>query len=208
MPNKPMQTERKWRSGFFPKSRSLAPFPPSDRPRSVLPMIEHSSTIEAAFQIEDRGCVVVPGIPRDADSHVKVGDHVYILGGRRGCIDTVIRGIEMISARPRLNGFPILLPKTITKEDIPIGASLHIVEQSPQDGAREKSAFNTSDRVRVRTNQRNKTQRAGVIEQKVWHHKYQLWYYYIRDANGRKVSKRYTAADLLLIAKSTEPIRL
>ncbi len=96
-------------------------------------MIEHSSTIEAAFQIEGRGCVVVPGIPRDADSHVKVGDHVYILGGRRGCIDTVIRGIEMISARPRLAGFPILLPKTITKEDIPIGASLHIVEQSPQD---------------------------------------------------------------------------
>jgi hypothetical protein len=34
--NKAMQAERKWRSEFFLKSRSLAPFPPADRRRSPL----------------------------------------------------------------------------------------------------------------------------------------------------------------------------
>lgn len=166
-------------------------------------MIEHSSTIEAVFQIQDRGCVLVPGIPRDADTHVRVGDHVYILGGRRGCIDTVIRGIEMISASPPLAGFPILLPKTVCKDDISVGASLHIVEQSPHDGTHRHSVLEIGNRIQVRTNARNKTEHSGVIEHKNWHHKYQLWYYYIRELAGRKVSKRYTAADLLLAEGST-----
>ena len=167
-------------------------------------MIEHSSTIEAVFSIDERGCVVVPGIPRNADTHVEIGDHVYILSGRHGCIDTVIRGIEMISARPRIEGFPILLPKTIDKDDIPIGATLHIVERSPKDGTQAFSAFKVGDNVRVRSNPRNTTERAGVIERKVWHHKHQLWYYYIRDTAGRRISNRYTAADILLTADSTE----
>ncbi len=167
-------------------------------------MIEHSSPVEAVFSIEGRGCVIVPGIPRDADSHVKIGDHVYILGGRHGCIDTIIRGIEMISAKPRIEGFPILVLKTIANDDIPIGASLHIVEQSPQDGTQGTSVLNVGDHVRFRTNARNTTEHDGVIERKVWHHKYQLWHYYIRENTGRRISKRYTAADLVRTANSTE----
>ena len=170
-------------------------------------MAEYSSTIEAAFQIEGRGCVICPGIPRDANSHVTAGDHLYILGGRRGCIDTVIREIEMTSARPSLSGFPVLLPNTITRDDILIGASLHIVEQSPRDGAREKARFAIGSLVRVRINRRNRSQHEGVVERKVWHHKYQLWYYYIRDMDMRRISKRYTAADLIPRAQHDGKIR-
>lgn len=159
-------------------------------------MLEHSSTIDAVFEIDGRGCVIVPGIPRDSDPRVQIGDHVYILTDD-GCIDTVIRGIEMIHAKPRLSGFPILLPKTITKDDVPIGSTLNIVEDSPKDGTQNKSFFATNDHVRVRTNARNTTEHSGTIERKVWHHKYQVWHYYIRDADGRRVSKRYTAADLI-----------
>jgi hypothetical protein len=110
----------------------------------------------------------------------------------------------MISAKQRIEGFPILIPKTITKADIPIGASLHFVEQSPQDGTQGTSVLNVGDHVRVRTNARNTTERDGVIERKVWHHKYQLWHYYIRDSAGRSISKRYTAADLVRATDSTE----
>ncbi|WP_404307578.1 hypothetical protein [Neorhodopirellula lusitana] len=168
-------------------------------------MIEHTSTIEATFQIEGRGCVLVPGIPRDADTHVKIGDHVYILDEHRDCIDTVIRGIELIRAQPRLKGFPILLPKSITKDDIAIGAELHIVEQSPSDGKQNKSHFDVGDNVNVLMNARNHSPHVGQITEKLWHHKFQLWYYYLRDSDGHKVSKRYTAADLLPAEKRTEP---
>ena len=169
-------------------------------------MIEHASTIEAAFQIEGRGCVLVPGIPRDADSHVKVGDHIYILHEHHDCIDTVIRGIEMIRAQPRLDGFPILLPKSITKDDIAIGAGLHIIEQSPRDGMQGKSYFTVGDSVNVRVNARNHSPHTGRITEKLWHSKFQLWYYYLQNPDGRKVSKRYTAADLTRIEESTEPV--
>ena len=159
-------------------------------------MIEHSSTIDAVFEIDGRGCVIVPGILHDSDARVQIGDHVYILTDD-GCIDTVIRGIEMISAKPRLDGLPIRLPKTIKRDDVPIGSTLNIVEDSPKDGVQNKSFFAPDDQVSVRANARNRTERSGTIERKVWHHKYQVWHYYIRDADGRPVTKRYTAADFI-----------
>ena len=168
-------------------------------------MIEHTSIIEALFQIEGRGCVVVPGIPRESNTCVKIGDHVYILNEHGDCIDTVIRGIEMIRAQPRLEGFPILLPKTITKDDIAIGSQLYIVEQSPCDGTHGKSHFDIGENVSVRINARNTSPHIGKIVEKIWHHKYHLWYYYIHDSQDRKISKRYTAADLLPAKQSTEP---
>ena len=63
-------------------------------------------------------------------------------------------------------------------------------------------------RVRVPGNQskQNPAQTGGNCEQKVWHHKYQLWYYYIQTLTDGRSSKRYTAADLLLIAKSCRTI--
>jgi len=165
-------------------------------------MIEHSSTIDVVFEFDGRGCVIVPGIPADSDSRVQIGDHVYILNGD-DCIDTVIRGIEMISAKPRIEGFPILLPKSINKDDVTVGSTLHIVENSPKDGTQNKSHFELNDLVRVRTNSRNRTERVGTIERKVWHHKYQIWHYFIRDTNGHSVAKRYTAADLVANSNGT-----
>ena len=120
-----------------------------------------------------------------------------LTGADDGCIDTVIRGIELIRAKPRLDGFPILLPKTIKRDDVPIGSTLNIVEDSPKDGVQNRSFFSPDDQVSVRANARNRTERSGTIERKVWHHKYQVWHYYIRDADGRPVTKRYTAADFI-----------
>jgi hypothetical protein len=79
------------------------------------------------------------------------------------------------------------------------------VEQSPCDGTHEKSHFDIGENVSVRINARNTSPHIGKIVEKIWHHKYQLWYYYIHDSRDRKISKRYTAADFLPTKQSTEP---
>jgi hypothetical protein len=53
--------------------------------------------------------------------------------------------------------------------------------------------------VKVRLNDRNRTPHTGTIIQAVWHFKDAKWHYYL-DENGRKVSKRYAADDLDMIA--------
>jgi hypothetical protein len=165
-------------------------------------MKEHSSTIDAVFEIDGRGCLIIPGIPYGIDSRVQIGDHVYILNGD-DCIDTVVRGIQMIRAQRKIEGLPIFLPKTINKSDVTVGSKLYIVEQSPKDGVQNKSHFELNDPVHVRINARNHTARTGTIERKVWHHKYQIWYYFLREIRGRLVSKRYTAADLVAETNGT-----
>ncbi len=125
------------------------------------------------------------------------------LGGRRGCIDTVIRGIEMISARPRLSGFPILLPKRSPRKTFLLVPRFTSWNNHLKTVHAKNRPLTHADRVCVRTNQRNKTQRAGVIEQKVCITSISCGIItFVTLTDG--ISKRYTAADLLLIAKSTE----
>lgn len=157
-------------------------------------MLELTSTIDDVFHIEGRGCVVAPGIPIDSDIPVKIGDHLYIMHDGSCCLDTIVQGIEMISG-PQRSGFPILLAKSIEKSDIPIGGTLHLISGSPQDGTPAKPILELGTAVSVRTCARNTTPHIGIIDRRVWHYKFQLWYYWI-CAHGRRISKRYTAADL------------
>lgn len=65
------------------------------------------------------------------------------------------------------------------------------------DGDENQSLYAVGDQVRVVRNYRNKTPRSGQIESAIWHHKLQIWHYRIVDADGRSVSKRYEAPDLV-----------
>lgn len=53
-------------------------------------------------------------------------------------------------------------------------------------------------RVEVIVNAKNTTYHTGVIRQMIWHSKHGQWWYFWREENGRKVSKRYMASDLRL----------
>ncbi len=156
----------------------------------------HSSTIEGVFQIDGRGGVVVPGLLLDADPHVCIGDPTILRRPDGTEIQTSVAGIEMVRTLD-CNSMPVLLPKNIHKDDIPIGTELAITETRPRDDDPDKPLLNIGDNVSVAVNYRNKTARHGTIASAIWHHKYRLWHYYLVDNDGRKISKRYTSYDLV-----------
>lgn len=84
------------------------------------------SVVEDVFQISDRGSVVVvPGIPREGDWHVKTGDPLTLKLPDGTESSTVLRGIEMASP-PHPRFIPILLGLGLTKSDVPIGTEIWV----------------------------------------------------------------------------------
>jgi len=155
----------------------------------------HSSTIEDVFQIDGRGCIVVPGLSLDDDPHVCVGDPITLRRPDGTELQTNVAGIEMIRTLNR-NAMPILLPKKIQKNDVPIGSELDITETRPRDNDHETPMLAIGDAVSVIPKHRNRTERHGTIDSQIWHHKYAIWHYFIVDDNGAKISRRYTSYDL------------
>jgi hypothetical protein len=98
-------------------------------------------TVELAFQISNRGCVLVPGLATEPGGPViKVGSQIRLVTPEGELIDTYIRGIEMLnygSRRPEKITAPILLPPSITKECVPPGTKvfLRIGGNANTDGA-------------------------------------------------------------------------
>jgi hypothetical protein len=94
-------------------------------------MILHSFTVADVFLIEGRGCVLVPGLPTEPESPVvKTGARIQLRTPAGRVIDTTIKAIEMITYRKRPEKIccPILLPKDITKDDVPIGTDVYLVQ--------------------------------------------------------------------------------
>jgi hypothetical protein len=92
----------------------------------------HLFTVADRFQIEGRGCVLVPGLPTEPGSpNVPRGARIRLRTPDGREIDTVIKAIEMISYRKRPEKIcvPILLPKDITKEDVPVGTEVLLLEE-------------------------------------------------------------------------------
>src|SRR5207302_1237007 len=80
----------------------------------------HLFTVADRFQIEGRGCVLVPGLPTEPGSpNVSRGARIRLRTPEGKETDTLIVGLEMISyrKRPEKICIPILLPNDITKDD-------------------------------------------------------------------------------------------
>jgi hypothetical protein len=91
----------------------------------------HSFTVADVFLIEGRGCVLVPGLPTEPDSPVvKTGARIRLQTPTGRVIDTSIKAIEMINYRkkPEKICVPILLPKDIGKDDVPVGTEVFLLE--------------------------------------------------------------------------------
>jgi ATP-dependent 26S proteasome regulatory subunit len=58
--------------------------------------------------------------------------------------------------------------------------------------------FEIGDPVEVLMNQRNGTGRTGLIARAIWHHKDACYNYYL-EVDGKQVSKRYVASDLMRV---------
>lgn len=91
----------------------------------------HLFTVADRFQIEGRGCVLVPGLPTEPGSpNVRKGARIRLRTPEGKETDTFIKELEMISfrKRPERICIPVLLPKDITKEDVPVGTAVLLIE--------------------------------------------------------------------------------
>lgn len=87
-------------------------------------------TVEDAFEITGRGCVLVPGPSAEEGSQpIRIGDRLCLRKPDGHSLDTVIAGVEIIGRRPRpkVVTAPIVLPKDVTKGDVPIGTEVWLL---------------------------------------------------------------------------------
>ena len=101
---------------------------------AVIAML-HLFTVADRFQIEGRGCVLVPGLPCEPGGPiVKRGARIRLRTPAGRELDTFVAGIEMISYRKRPATFtaPIILPNDITKDDVPVGTEVLLIEENYQ----------------------------------------------------------------------------
>ncbi len=86
-------------------------------------------TVEVAFEISGRGCVLAPGVGEDAEvSNVRVGDLIRLVRPNGEITDTSIHGVEMLNYRrgsPPRKLAPISLPRPLTKHDAPPGTLVY-----------------------------------------------------------------------------------
>jgi hypothetical protein len=92
----------------------------------------HLFTVTDRFQIEGRGCVLVPGVSCEPGDVVLCRGHrirLHIPGGTH--VDTTVRGIEHIRniKKPEKVTYPVLLPEDITKDDVPVGTEVLLLEE-------------------------------------------------------------------------------
>lgn len=84
------------------------------------------SIVEDVFQLSGRGSVVVvPGIPRESDCKLKVGDQLVLKLPDGSEQSTIVGGIEMASP-PHPAFIPLLLGPGLTKETVPIGTEIWV----------------------------------------------------------------------------------
>jgi len=101
---------------------------------AVIAML-HLFTVADRFQIEGRGCVLAPGLPIDAGSpNLRKGARIRLRTPAGTETDTFIKDLEMISYRhrPEKISIPILLPKDITKKDVPVGTEVFLIEEKDE----------------------------------------------------------------------------
>src|SRR5260221_28473 len=92
----------------------------------------HLFTVADCFQIEGRGCVLVPGIPTEPGSPILLARARIRLRTPSGQVkDTYVNGYEMVNFRkkPEKICIPISLPNDIAKEDVPVGTEVLLLEE-------------------------------------------------------------------------------
>jgi hypothetical protein len=89
-------------------------------------------TVSDRFAIDERGTVLVPGVPWEGVPTVKRGDPVILRTPLGEIIETTIEEVERMMGS-QIEASPMLLPSNIQKSDVPIGTEvfLRITSQAP-----------------------------------------------------------------------------
>jgi hypothetical protein len=92
--------------------------------------VVHLFTVADRFQIEERGCVLIPGLPTEAGSpKVQQGARILLRTPDGLEIQTLVEAIEFIryAKQPEKICDPILLPKDLTKDQVPVGTEVFLI---------------------------------------------------------------------------------
>jgi hypothetical protein len=84
------------------------------------------SKVEDSFEIPERGCFIVPGVPRYGENIPKVHerDRIQLRTPDGRVIDTYVMPFSVFSGPKAKDCFPIRLPLEISKENVPIGTEV------------------------------------------------------------------------------------
>jgi translation elongation factor EF-Tu-like GTPase len=84
--------------------------------------------VEDVFEIPERGCVILPRIPAELDFKIRVKDQIQLRTPDGRVFDTQIAAIEFADGRKedgsKSSRMAIMLPRNITKEDVPSGTEV------------------------------------------------------------------------------------
>ncbi len=92
----------------------------------------HLFTVADRFQIDGIGCVLVPGLSGEPGSPcIRRGARIRLRTPSGREFDTFIKDIEMISIRPRPEKLtlPISLPRSVTKDHVPVGTEVLLLPE-------------------------------------------------------------------------------
>ena len=88
------------------------------------------STVEGTFQIQDRGCVIVPAVPRsNLDFRLSAKDFIQLRDSNGRVLDTFIASVELVKGEGSRMAF--LLPVEIAPQDISKGMEIWLATKDP-----------------------------------------------------------------------------
>lgn len=83
--------------------------------------------IEEVFDLANRGCVIAPGVSKETEFTVLIGSPLLIVRPDGSELKTTVKGIEMINSIKKPVRFnPILLPRDVTKAEVPKGSKVYL----------------------------------------------------------------------------------
>jgi hypothetical protein len=86
------------------------------------------SIVEDTFEIQERGTIVVSGVPRDTTLKVRMGDTICLVCPDESRITAQVSGIDYFGGNLNRHSDPILFK--LTKSQIPIGTKLYLIDQN------------------------------------------------------------------------------
>lgn len=92
----------------------------------------HLFTVSDSFQLEGRGCVLLPGISGEPGApNLRKGAHILLRTPSGAETDTYINDLEFIryTRPPEKRCVPISLPKEIEKRNVPAGTDVLLLDE-------------------------------------------------------------------------------
>lgn len=90
-------------------------------------------TVEEAFHVSGRGCLLTPGLPADPSLPLRRGDAVHLLQPNGQATESAIAGIDAVHNRntdsPEIRFF-VTLPRQVKKEDVPKGTLVYLAAKA------------------------------------------------------------------------------